>query len=379
MRRILLTAVLLAAAPAVANAQASQFGVRGLGIPGRAISTRTFGSGGAFGMFDPESSINPVSLAEVKLLTATFNGLQDFRHEETPSGTASLRESRFPQVVVVGPLRRVPAALGVSFSNYTSRDFSLASSATIDLRGSPVVVTDTFSSRGGLSDLRFAGAYRAGDKWVFGGSVHIITGSTRLSLVRSFADSNFLAERQRAEVSYTGVGVDLGIMRKFGQRFSVAGLIRSDGHARLDLDSVRVARVDLPYAFGLAARWRVGSKLDLAGEAVVRTWSAANSDVLEQGGVGAENTLALAFGGEFTPNPRRPTRRPLRFGVRYGTLPFPLQAGQQAHEVGVSVGTGLRFAQQRAGVDLGLEQVWRSGGDFSERAFLVAIGVRIQP
>ena len=97
---------------------------------------------------------------------------------------------------------------------------------------------------------------------------------------------------------------------------------------------------------------------------IYRTWSGANSDLLAQGGTGAENTRAGGLGGEFTPDLRRPDRRPIRFGARYGTLPFPLVPGEQPTEFGVSLGSGVRFAQQRAAIDLGLEHVWRSAGAY---------------
>ena len=71
--------------------------------------------------------------------------------------------------------------------------------------------------------------------------------------------------------------------------------------------------------------------------------------------------------------------RPLRLGVRYGTLPFLLGTGEQPKEFGISAGTGIRFAQQRAGVDLGLEHVWRSAGAFKERTFLLNLGVTVRP
>jgi hypothetical protein len=59
--------VLLAALPGVADAQSSQFGVRGLGFPGRGLAVRAAGSSGAFGLFDPESSLNPAALGAVPL------------------------------------------------------------------------------------------------------------------------------------------------------------------------------------------------------------------------------------------------------------------------------------------------------------------------
>ena len=365
--------------PAALSAQASQFGVRGLGFPGRAVSVRALGSGGGFGLFDAESSQNPAALASVTTLTSGFAISQGFRQVENPAGSASVRNTRFPQVTVAGPVRTLPVAVGFSFSNYTSRDFTLATTATIDLRGTPVSVSDTFSSRGGLNDFRLAGSYQLGPRWAVGAGFHIISGSNRLTSTRIFDDPAFLSSRQRAELSYTGVGVSLGVTRLFGANLGLSALVRSDGHLNVDRDSTRVGTIDLPFSFGLGLRWRPAPQLDLAGQTLVRTWSGANSDLLAMGGNGAQNTVEVAAGAEYTTDLRRPYRRPLRFGARYATLPFSLVNGQQGHEVGVSAGSGMRFAQQRAGIDLAVEHVWRSEGVYSENGFLISLGVSVRP
>jgi hypothetical protein len=360
-------------------AQSSQFGVRGLGLPGRSLTARGVASGGAFALFDPESSVNPAALAGVLNLTAVFTVNQGFRTVDNPAGSASVRDIRFPQLMVVGPIRQTGAALGVSYSNYTSRDFTLVSSSTIDLRGVPVGVIDSFSSRGGLSDLRLAGAYRVGDVWTFGAGFHVITGSNRLESRRAFEDSNYVPSAQRAEVSYAGVGVSGGLIRQFGARFAVASMARWDGHVNVDRDSAAAGTIDLPYSFGLGLRWLPVPQLNLGGQAILRTWSAANSDLLQRGGVGSENTVEVAAGAEYIPDLKRPLRRPLRLGARYAELPFPLVAGSQGHEFAVSAGSGIRFAQQRGGVDVALEHVWRSEGVYSERGFILSLGISVRP
>jgi hypothetical protein len=371
---------LLAAMPGVAAAQSSQFGVRGLGYPGRPLSARALATGGAFGMFDGESSLNPAALSSVTTATAFFTGLQDFRTVENPAGSESLRESHFPQIGFVGPTKRVPLVLGVSYSSYLNRDFKLATADTVDLRGVPVPVTDTLSSRGGISEFRVAGSYRLGPRWIVGGGVHVLTGTNRLEFRRTFADPSYdVPGSQKAELSYAGVGGSVGLIREFGPRVAVALLARMDGEANEDRDSTRIAEFDLPFTFGLGIRLRAASRLELASQAVYRTWSGANSDLLSLGSAGSKNTYELSLGGEYS-DPRRPFRRPLRFGVRYATLPFLLAAGEeQAHELAVSLGSGARFAQQRGGVDLSLEYNRRSTGAFSERAFLVTVGISVRP
>ena len=377
MRQSLLL-LLLALSPGTVLAQSSQFGVRGLGFPSRELATRAAAAGGGFGLFDPESSQNPAALSGSTTVTSVFTISQGFRHQENPAGTASLRDTRFPQFMILGPIRQTGSALGFSYSSYTDRDFTIASSDVIDLRGQPVAVTDSFSSRGGLSDLRLAGAYQR-SRWTFGGGFHIITGTNRLTSQRFFADSSFLSSRQSSEVSYAGIGVSAGLIYRMGSSFAVAALARSDGHLNVDRDSARVSTIDLPYTFGLGLRWQASPKLDLGAQSIFRTWSGANSDLLQQGGTGAENTVEIAAGAEFTPDVKRPYRRPLRFGAHYAQLPFPLVPGQQGHEFGVSAGSGVRFAQQRGGIDLTVEHIWRSEGVYSERAFLVSLGISVRP
>jgi hypothetical protein len=366
--------------PASLLGQSSLFSARGLGYPGRELSARAAASSGAFGMFDPESSVNPAAFGGIDALTTVFTINSNFMSPENPAGSASTRDTRFPQLMVVGPVQHSGAALGLSYSNYTSRDFTLASTNTVDLRGVPVGVSDSLSSRGGLSDLRLAGAYRVHNRWVFGGGFHILTGSNRVQSTRFFDDPSYLSSTQRAEISFAGLGVSAGVLRQFGPRFAVGAVVRSDGHVNVDQDSSRVAQVDLPYSVGLGLRWHPTPKLDLAAQGLYHAWSGANSDLLAQGGTGSVNTRELSVGGEYSPSARHPTRWPLRFGGHYAQLPFPLVIGDRPHEMRVSAGTGLRFGQERGGIDLTVEHVWRSEGNaYSEKAFVIGVGISLRP
>jgi hypothetical protein len=381
VRRIALTLLLAGAiVPQALPAQSSQFGVRGLGLPGREQSVRALGTGGAFASFDGESSVSPASLAFLGRITATFTILNDYRSTATPAGEASIRDPRFPQFLVGGPIRRFPLTLGLSYSNYTTRDYSLAFPATITLRGQPVAVNDTIESRGGINDFRLAAAYRLGQRWVVGAGAHIITGSNRVEVRRTFADTNYVASRQRAELSYAGFGMSVGVIGQFGEVLMVSAMARTDGRVSLDRDSTEVGKVDLPITVGGAARLRITPKLHVAGQALYRNWSTANDDLVALGGTGAANTLEASGGFEFTPDPRRPYKRPIRLGVRYAELPFPLTAGESASEYGVSLGSGLSFAAERAVIGVSVERAWRDqGAAYKETAWIVTAGVTVRP
>ncbi len=366
--------------PVELAAQSSMFGVRGLGLPGRPLTPRTRATGGSFALFDPESDFNPASLATQTAVTAGFVLAPSRRRWETPGGNASLRETRFPLMYVGGPIPGTRVGVNISIGSYADRDFRLASTGIEHIRGNDVEVTDTLSSLGGMSEIRLATGFLLGSKTGIGAGFHFITGSSRMDARRHFADSSFIAIRQTAEMSYHGIGFSLGITHQLTPGVKLAAMVRADTKAKVDLDSTHIFNVDLPYTFSGGAQVRASRRLTFALSGTYRTWSGANSDLLAQGGVGSRNTLELNAGGEITRNLRRPTKLPLRLGVRYAELPFPVLAGAKPKEWTISAGTGTRFAQERGGVDLTLEQAFRTENDgYKEKAFTLLLGLSIRP
>ena len=380
MRALVLGLLLAGAAPTLA-AQSSMFGARGLGLPGRSYSAHAWGLSGANSLFDPESGRNPASIARLLTVTAGFQIVPEWRSVENPAGDESVRLTQFPHFMVAGPLRSTLFGVGLSVSNYTSRDFKFVSKHTETIRGTPVEVTDTLLSRGGLNDIRLAVSYLAGPKLDLGAAFHVLTGVNRMEQTRTFSDTAFLSSEQSAELSYAGVGLSVGAVYRPNARLGLAASIRTDNKASLDRDSTNVDAIDLPYTFAAGFQLQASSRLLAAGQATVRTWSAANSDLLEQGGLGAKNTLELNAGLEYAGDPRAPWRRPIRVGFHYNQLPFLLTAGgEQPTELGFSIGTGTRFAGQRGGIDIAIEKNWRSAGsDYKESGWLFILGISVRP
>ncbi len=372
--------LILASAPTLA-AQSSIFGARGLGLPGRGYSAQGWGLSGGNSLFDPESSRNPASIARLLTITAGFQVVPEWRSVTTPAGDESARQTQFPLFTVAGPVRSTLLGVGLSMTNYASRDFNLVSTHTETIRGAPVDVTDTLQSRGGLNDIRLAVSYLAGPKLDLGIGVHVLTGVNRMEQTRAFSDTAFLPSSQSAELSYAGFGLSLGAVYRPSARLSLAAMVRSDNKASVDLDSTNIDAVDLPYTLGAGVQLQASSRLLAAGQVTYRTWSGANSDLIEQGGVGARNTVELNAGLEYTRDPRTPWRRPLRLGVRYAQLPFLLTpGGDRPTELGVTIGTGTRFAGQRGGVNIALERTWRRlGSDYRESGWIFVLGVSVRP
>lgn len=380
MRAFFLGLILLGAA-APLSAQSSMFGARGLGLPGRGYSAHVWGLSGATGLFDPESNRNPASIARLLTVTAGFQLVPEWRSVENPAGSESVRQTQFPLFMVAGPLRSTLFGVGLSMSNYTSRDFKFVTTHTETIRGAPVDITDTLLSRGGLNDIRLAVSYLANPKLDLGVGFHVLTGVNRMEQTRVFSDTSFLPSEQSAELSYAGVGLSIGAVYRPSARLGLAASLRTDNKASLDLDSANVDAVDLPYTIAAGFQLQASDKLTAAAQATMRTWSGANSDILEQGGPGSKNTLELNAGFEYARDPRATWRRPIRLGVRYAQLPFLLTAGgEQPSEFGITIGTGTRFAGQRGGIDFAIEKNWRrAGSDYRESGWLFVLGISVRP
>lgn len=384
MRHQLLAAasaiVLLTGGVDALSAQSSMFGVRGLGFPGRPITAQSRGTGSALAMFDPESDVNPAALGQSVAVTGGFVIDNDWRHWDSPAGDKNLRQTRFPLMYIVGPIPRTPLAVGISLGSYTDRDFKLASVGLDTLRGVPITVFDTLTSVGGLNEIRLAAAYRVGPRTTIGAGVHLITGSSRVDSRRAFDDTTYLPIRQKAELTFSGLGVSLGLTHQLSSRLGFAAMVRSDNRAKVQVDSADAFKVDLPYTFAMGFNVRPSNMLRFAVSGTYKTWSGANSDLLQEGSAGSQNTVELAAGGEWFRNRRRPMNLPLRFGVRYAQIPFPVERESTPTEFALSLGTGTRFAQDRAGIDLALEHAWRSeSSQYRERSLQLIVGLTLRP
>jgi hypothetical protein len=361
------------------EAQSSQFEIRGLGLPNRGASVRAMGTSGAFSMFDATSTLSPASVGMMSTLTATFAGTSEWRQWRAPASFANLRDNRFPYFVVGGPIKRSHMVLAGGYSSYTDRDFDVVVKDTVTLRGQPVEVTDSLSSTGGISDVQLVGAYLPSSRWIFGASLHLLPGSSRMKLRRVFSDSSFHNQIERAEIAYKSYGTSLGVIGRLAERVSVAAVVRHDAPTHETVDSLSSYTIELPYTFGGAILVAPSGRLQVAAQAIYRTWSSANQDLIALGGVGSRNTIDLSAGLEFRTH-LYVDDLPIRFGVRYANLPFALTTGDWPDELGLSLGTGMRFARGHGGIDATLQEIYRSDGTGrKEYATLVSIAVILRP
>jgi len=373
--------LVLLALPALLPAQSSQFGIRALGYPNQPYSARARAMGGATALLDPESALNPASLAYLNEMTAAFSVMNDRRVVETPAGNGNVKSMRFPLFSISGPLRNKPFTFGVSASTYFARDFSVAYQDTVDIRGTPTPTVETLTSQGGLTDLRGTVVWRVNPRFALGVGIHGYTGVNRIDRARHFQDTGYVAIHEHSEVSAAGAGFDIGILRRLG-RLTIGAVVRSDGEVNVRRDSLSQTSypVDLPYSAALGAQFRASRKLLIAGQGMWRGWGSTNDELIAVGGTGSRDTWEGGFGAEFTPDIEHPRRLPIRVGIRRASMPFPLETGEMPTETNLSFGTGFLFGREKGGADVTLERVWRNeANNFEERAWLITVTATLRP
>ena len=242
-------------APSSVRAQDSQFGIRGLGTPGRGESVRARATGGAFAPFDPYSPLVDASIADVRRVTASVTGGTSWRTVDFGTQSSSLHGARFPAFIIAGPISPRLAISG-GFSTYLDRSFGVTTRDTIDVRGNPEPVTDEVTSDGGVTDLRIALAARVHKNLALGFALHGLTGSTRVTAVRRFDDSTtYRTSTARDELAYHGLGGSASALFDLNADLRLAAWARSDTHLRADIRGRTVTDDDLPFSFGGGVRW----------------------------------------------------------------------------------------------------------------------------
>lgn len=379
-RRIAVALTFLTTATSVPlAAQASVYGVLGIGFPGRAVSIHSRGQGGGLDALDPRSAVNPAAIVFNGRLTVSGTTETTSRWYEVSGVTAEgLRDTRFPLAMIAGQIQTSPISFGVGYALYAERSFDIQTSDTVTLRDTDVVVTDRLRSDGGITDLRFALAWALSERVQVGGAFHLLSGSTREQLQREFDSPDYAPVVQRGDVDYSGTGVSLGLMVTPSRRLRIGLAARRDGTLDVSDPLLPVPELQLPWS--LTAGWTFVPfrLLRWSASASWRSWAAADSDpaagLIHQ----VFDTWEVGTGVEIGGSDVGITRIPLRLGFRYAQLPFS-PTTEQPRELDFSVGTALAFAANRAIIDAAVERVIRDGGGAVERAWQVSLGLTVRP
>lgn len=371
--RIGILAALLA--PAVAAAQNSVYGLAGIGFPGLPMGVRAHALGGGVAALDPVSALNPATVAGLTNLTVTASAGTTLRSYTAGDSSASgLRETRFPFGLFGGRITGTPLSFALTYATYAERSYDVTTSGTQVLRGDTLAITDRLASAGAVTDMRGALAFRPTAGVLVGAAFHLLGGSSRLNVRRTFSDSAYLPYAEQRDLSFSGTGFSAGIVLRPTPAIELAGSGRVDGTLKSRLGTDDAGTVHLPATWSVGLRILPVRGLGWSTTAARRTWSRAQPDLAAP--ARAFDTWEIASGLELADPAGRGF--PIRVGVRYRQLPFSNVATQPT-ELVLAGGTGVLMAGGRAAMELAVERLKRSGGGADERGWQFSAGIVLIP
>ena len=378
MKPFALLGLLIVLSPSALCAQNSIFGTRGIGFPGRVGGVRSIALGGGSEIFDRASVLNPALAASFGQVTVGAVYGTTFRNY-TAAGTdaSGFQETRFPLVFLGGGFGRSSFFYQVSVATFAERTFDLKTDSTIMVGGVPLQVEDRRIADGGVADVRVAIGWRRSAKLAIGGAVHRLAGSSQFTATRTFENSEFQPFQERDALSFSGTSFSTGLLWLPNATLGFGFAARLNSSLTSELEDESSSKVAMPVSLAGGVWVGVTPRMRLMTTARWRSWSRAQDDLAGTGtrafdtwevGSGLEITSASGDGGKF----------PLRLGVRYAQLPFS-PSDAQPREWNFSMGTGARFAANRAVIDVALERFQRDGAGARERGWYIIVGFTITP
>ncbi|HET9683374.1 MAG TPA: hypothetical protein VFP15_04680 [Gemmatimonadaceae bacterium] len=370
-------AALLVALPAAALAQGT-LSTQGFGYPTGQLSTRTLGTGGALGEIDPLSVSNPSSLINFGGAALYFQAEPEYRKLSVNGRSESSTIARYPLILASVPITGSLVA-GISATNLLDRTFTTVTRTTVNLSGTDIGSTNTFSSDGSIADVRLALAW-APKAWLhLGAAAHAITGDNRLNRTQVFDDSTRFARLVDTNtVTYVGNAFSGGVELYAGQQAVFAASYRAGGSMSLKHGDTTLAHAHVPDQLALSAAYLGIRGTTLAVRTAHESWSRMNG--LGSAAVSIHDGWDTSVGADVL-GPRFANHSlQLRGGGRWRTLPFGVGA-QPVRERSLSLGVGTLIARGRAAVDVAGIRAARdaTGVNASESSWTLSFGITVRP
>lgn len=355
---------------------------QGFGYPPGQFSTRSLATGGGLSQFDPQSAVNPASIATAGDPMLFMQYEPEFRRLSSGGVTQRSTTARFPLAIASVPIKS-SANIALSVSTLLDRSWETSTKREVDVAGEKATATENVKSLGAINDVRLAAGWIPNSFIQIGLAGHVFVGQNRLSFKQSFPDSlHFVSVNQVSDLDYTGFAVSAGAILHPSSILVIGLSGRKGGNLNTRSGDTIITSAKIPDHYGLGIAYAGIPGATVSAQLARDRWSALD-------GLGTEAAKGVdawdAGGGIEATGPRVLERTLLvRLGGRYRTLPF-LAGGSEVREIALAGGFGAQFSRNRAAFDVTLQHAWRSAassptvGSVKERAFILSVGLRVRP
>lgn len=380
MRRILFSAVVLAACSTTALAQSgtnspySQFGLGAMTEQTSGFNRGMNGLGLGFHEHNQINFLNPASYSSLDSLSFIFDvGMSGQITNFEENGKKQNAKNGNLEYVVAG--FRVLKHVGVSFGvvPFTNVGYNYSNSSFVG-NSLSTSVTNTYSGSGGLHQVYLGTGWEPFKGFAFGANVSYLWGNITRSVVNSYSDAsvNTLSKYYAADVrsyridvgmQYTaqlsakdavtlGITYGLGHKMKADPSCTVVSKNLQTGVADSTVQTIRDG-YELPTMIGAGLMYNHHNRLKIGLDYSLQKW--AKIDFPEYSVVNDQPQYALksgllkdrhkfTFGGEFCPNEMGrgfAQRMHYRAGVSYATPYYKINGTDGPKEISASLGFGI--------------------------------------
>lgn len=355
MKRVMIAAFALAAT--AADAQGTLGGI-GLGYPSGLLSARARATAGAVGEVDPQSGLNPASVARWDRPGVYLQYEPLYRRTQVDENEDWIRLQRFPMAAI--GLRMSPTlVLGLNLGTLLERRFVTNIERTEIVGGNSLTYAERTSAQGSLTDIRVGLGWARSETFAVGMGLHAITGENQFEISRTYETEGLNSFTQNVDRSYGGTAVSLGTEYRLAKDIWVTGSLRKGfGLSSYEQEEV-IGKGRVPDRYAASAHFAGVNGVTLGGSLAWVGWSSLGDLLSER--TEAHDAIELSVGAEARGPKWFGSELPLRAGLRTRTLPFNVRGEGPIRENSAAFGSAFPLARGRVLLDFGAEYARRKG------------------
>ena len=363
VRRVMaaaLCATIAGPAASVATAQ-TPVSALGLGVPVPSIDARAAALGGT-GIGFATGSVSARNPADIALYGQPVLGVTYAPEGVTVKGNEGEANTGRSRVSVLrGAIPFGEWAAGVAFAAELDQDWQTSFSDTLFIDAGTFPFAEQRTQDGGLSSVNLTLGRRLGAVSV-GAEYAIMTGRLQQTYRRDFEPDiddpsrTLTPSAALIDWEYAGRRFKVGAAAELADGIHVGADLSLQGALTAERDSIggqtRTRKYDMPAAFEFGASARLTARLTVAGAGGWTGWSGAEGPSDE---FVASNVTWAGIGAELADTRVLGLSVPLRVGVRRTDLPYHPRGREQLSETALTMGFGVRVADEQARIDVGFE------------------------
>jgi hypothetical protein len=377
----ILVALLLASIAGTARSLGAQsnLSAQGLGYPTGQLSARAEGAGGAIAEIDPMSLVNPAALGFIGTTTLFFQIEPEYRRVTNGSAVDKTTTARYPLFAAVIPVGS-NWAVAVSSATLLDRTWTTTVDSNVVFGTDTVPSTFLYGSSGSINDLRLALAWSPRSYVRFGLGGHLISGSDRVFVGRTFTNNSAFGNfADSTTLGFDGGAVSAGVQLIAPKLAVASASFRKGGNINASRNDTTLASARIPDRLGFSLAYIGAAGTEIAARTSLDKWSSLNG--LSRGTSQAVDAWDTSIGADVA-GPRLGSQPlMLRVGGRWRTLPYTLgPTNDKVKEQSFSAGFGTTFGGGRVITDVTVIHARRDAGiEVNERAWTLSIGLGIRP